>query len=189
MQLLEKYDDLNSSADPDYVPNSSNLDSTIDSTLGTDEERGKTESQMELNGEHERSSLLNNFILIPLLLFSDINEVHDSNTYSSDIERSDKSNESNASQMTELEKEIMAKILDYFKENHNFPPTNDNFPEIFYSPLGEKSIFYRYACNVICREIESTRVTLFIHFVLFPFQGSPPPEKAYSSDSEVCPVS
>lgn len=61
----------------------------------------------------------------------------------SDVEQSehDKSNDEfslTSAQMSELESEIMTKILNYFKENYNFPPPSDeNSNEIFYSPIGE----------------------------------------------------
>lgn len=76
------------------------------------------------------------------------------NTYSSDIEQkeNDKSNEQislSASQLNDLEKEIMTKILDYFKENNNFPSSDENFPEIFYSPIGEEKFLPSfYLCNL-----------------------------------------
>jgi hypothetical protein len=49
MELLEKYGNLDSSADPDYKPDASTANSTFDSTVTSDEDREKTESQKGLN--------------------------------------------------------------------------------------------------------------------------------------------
>lgn len=52
----------------------------------------------------------------------------------------DKSNDEyflTSSQLNDLENEIMMKILNYFKENYNFPPAEDFSDEVFYSPIGE----------------------------------------------------
>jgi hypothetical protein len=61
--------------------------------------------------------------------------------------------------MNDLEQEIMAKILNYFKENHNFPPPpRDKTPEIFYSPIGEKNQFLSlFACNLI-RHVHDVKI-------------------------------
>lgn len=67
MELLDKYADLDSTADPDYKPDSSNLNSTLDSIGTDDEEARKTESQIKLN---EDEGIANS-------------------TYSSDIERTE----------------------------------------------------------------------------------------------------
>lgn len=69
------------------------------------------------------------------------NAEHSSDVASSEQSEHDKSNDEfslTPAQMSELESEIMTKILNYFKENYNFPPPSDeNSNEIYYSPIGE----------------------------------------------------
>ncbi|KAG5679368.1 hypothetical protein PVAND_008937 [Polypedilum vanderplanki] len=122
MELIDKYGELNSSCDPDYKPD---INSTFDSSI-TDEETEKTESQNELNDDKSKATV----------------ETKSDAATEEDIKHNEIEDKSNdfislsPEQMSRLQTEIITKILNYLKENPNFASnTNNNTPEIFYSPI------------------------------------------------------
>lgn len=119
VELLEKYAEEpdTSSMDPDYVVEDDQLSEANSTETDSDEE--KTESQKRLNDGTTQG-------------------------YSSDNDGSlrDKSKNENCftldpSQLTDLETELVTKILKHFKDTYNLPSPSVGGDEIFYSPIGE----------------------------------------------------
>ena len=91
------------------------------------------------------------------------NTEQSSNVASSENSEQDKSNDEfylSSAQMSELENEIMTKILKYFKENYNFSPRDENSNEIYYSPIGEMILKIIFACKLQF----SLQISSFIFF-------------------------
>jgi hypothetical protein len=118
-EMLEKYaDKKNLSTDPDYVAEEEPSSEDISTESDSDEER--TESQKRLNDKT-------------------------TNGFSSDKDESlrGKSKKEthfttlDPTQFTDLENELVEKILKHLKDNNNFPQSSNDDNEIFFSPIGE----------------------------------------------------
>ncbi|XP_070498048.1 uncharacterized protein Jabba isoform X3 [Chironomus tepperi] len=130
-ELLEKYakepDTLE--ADPDYKPNESEI---LEAKNASEDDDSEEENVEELKGECSANKQENNTEME--------NKENSTDVTNSEQCENDKCNDElslTSAQMSDLESEIMSKILNYFKKNYNFPPPNDdNSNEIYYSPIG-----------------------------------------------------
>lgn len=135
-QMLDKYADMNDSmsADPDYVPQETDGDST-DSDFPTDSDEEKTESQRKLNGI---KFMIVNFYRIALLIIILADDRDDSKITSGNV---DKSNVINSQWL--CDEKTLEKVTKFLEEAQAVDLKNFN-DEIFYSPIGERK--YSAAC-------------------------------------------